>query len=223
MADINLNNIHEPDPVYGWVQLRAGASFDLGSGKIAERLTPRDIARSLSNICRFAGNCDKFYSVAQHSVITSYVAEVLWPFDARTQIDCLLHDIHEIVIGDITRPVAQCLLDEAATAKLLALKMLVDDALMPKFQWSRPTTADALAAVRLADDLALAVEVRQLIRQSPRWPGILGVPARLRTRRFMIEPQTPRAAENAFMFRWRQLRRELLRQVQRERTLIRAA
>jgi hypothetical protein len=57
-----------------------------------------DIAHSLSNVCRYGGQCKEFYSVAQHSVICSWEAE--YPLKKKL----LLHDASEGYIGDIIAP-----------------------------------------------------------------------------------------------------------------------
>lgn len=63
-----------------------------------------DIARGLSHICRFAGQIDRFYSVAEHSVHVSRVVEAVGgSLDA-----CrwgLLHDASEAYLGDIPTPI----------------------------------------------------------------------------------------------------------------------
>lgn len=54
-----------------------------------------DIARGLSNACRWNGQC-RFYSVAEHSVLCSYMVETL---------EALMHDASEGYINDMARPV----------------------------------------------------------------------------------------------------------------------
>ena len=58
-----------------------------------------DIAHALSNICRYGGHADSFYSVAQHSLLMS---EVTTP---RLRRACLLHDAAEAYLGDMVRPI----------------------------------------------------------------------------------------------------------------------
>lgn len=57
-----------------------------------------DIAKGLSNICRFGGQIEDFYSVAQHTLLVwSLAPEALKPA-------ALLHDASEAYTGDIVKP-----------------------------------------------------------------------------------------------------------------------
>ena len=61
----------------------------------------KDIAKSLSNICRFNGRVNEFYSVAAHSILASEFA--LEEF----KLEALLHDAHESILGDISTPIKE--------------------------------------------------------------------------------------------------------------------
>lgn len=63
-----------------------------------------DITWALSNLCRFNGHLDCFYSVAQHSV---HVADRVFEEtkDRRQALLGLLHDAHEAYTGDVVRPI----------------------------------------------------------------------------------------------------------------------
>lgn len=75
------------------------------SGQVFWPMDPRsedvdiiDIAHALSHLCRYGGHTDRFYSVAQHSLLVSHAVEkqhALWG---------LLHDASEAYIADIIRP-----------------------------------------------------------------------------------------------------------------------
>jgi len=66
-----------------------------------------DLVKSISNICRFNGNIDGFYSVAQHSVLVSEYASKNVHDDIKTDVKlaCLCHDLSEVFVGDIVAPV----------------------------------------------------------------------------------------------------------------------
>ena len=79
MQTFSGRRYHPADPHYG--------DFDI-----------EDIAQGLSNCCRYAGQCNRFYSVAEHSVL---VSRVVPPEHA---LQGLLHDATEAYLGDVTRP-----------------------------------------------------------------------------------------------------------------------
>lgn len=67
--------------------------------------TIQDIARSLSNLCRFTGHTKHYFSVAQHCVIMSRMVP------AEHALAALLHDATEAFINDLSRPLKRRCLD----------------------------------------------------------------------------------------------------------------
>lgn len=57
-----------------------------------------DIAHSLAMQCRFLGYTREFYSVAQHSVLCSYICTQTATFEA------LMHDAAEAYLADVVKP-----------------------------------------------------------------------------------------------------------------------
>lgn len=61
-----------------------------------------DILDGISKICRYNGQVSEFYSVAEHSVLVSRIAELLG--DTEAIVPALFHDAHEAYSGDIPTP-----------------------------------------------------------------------------------------------------------------------
>ena len=139
-----------------------------------------DIAHGLAHQCRFNGQTNKFYSVAQHSVL---VASIL-PRELR--LAGLLHDASEAYLGDIVQPLKELLPDyqaiEAKFCEVLGTRFDVD--LQPN------------DAIKHADLVVLATERRDLMpMDTADWSSIAGITPLIRT----IKPLAPETAAAQFM------------------------
>lgn len=75
-----------------------------------------DIAHSLSMLCRFNGHCNRFFSVAEHSIMVARIMEYEELGDPR---EGLLHDAVEAYLSDVPAPFKSSLPDWRALEKRL--------------------------------------------------------------------------------------------------------
>lgn len=136
-----------------WIQTYTGKRFDLVHPHPAD-VDLRDIAHALSHLCRFGGHTNRFYSVAQHSVMVSRLV------DPRFALHGLLHDAGEAYTGDVVRPLKE-ILNRISRNDYELLAATLDDAIARRFglTW----TNEAVEAVGKADEIALATEARDLL------------------------------------------------------------
>lgn len=85
-----------------WILTNSGIQFDL-ENPTPDMVCIEDIAHALSQMCRFNGHTDRFYSVAEHSLNVCGVVE------GKFKLDALLHDATEAYIPDVTRPLKHML------------------------------------------------------------------------------------------------------------------
>lgn len=146
-----------------------------------------DIAKSLSNICRFNGHCE-FYSVAQHSVLVSRLVPQEYALKA------LLHDASEAYLGDVTFPLKQLL----PTYK--DLEKRVQELIYLNFCY--PDDQEGDHKIKEADMIALATEKKVLFpHNTDTWDAIKDVvPLSV-----IFRPLLPREAEANFLHRFAEL------------------
>lgn len=139
-----------------------GGMFTTFTGRLINPIDPdpdqiviEDIAHALSNACRFGGHCSEFYSVAQHSVLVSYISG--W----EHQLDGLLHDASEAYLSDIVRPVKYT----AAMESYRTIEANLERVIAQKFGLQHPMPA----GVKKADDQMVVSEGYALFDPIPEW------------------------------------------------------
>lgn len=146
----------------------------------------RDIAQGLSNICRFTGQLDRFYSVAQHSVLVSQNVP------PHLALEALMHDGHEAYLGDVNSPLKSMLPDYQSLERRIEVALRIQWGLAPSMS----------RAVKRADLMLLATERRDFgFDDGTTWPVLDGIPELVD----QIEPLAPAAAHALFMTRYHQL------------------
>ncbi len=175
------------------IRLQSGGLFDFEDPHNSH-FTIEDVAHNLSNLCRFNGACDRFFSVAQHSVNVSRLIATR---------AALAHDAAEAFYGDMTTWLKKLCPDYRA---LLAEG---EEAVGERLGVDHTMTAE----LKRADYLALAVERRHLFEGCAlvedgfhHIKDLSEDDIFAATKVMNMEPWTPRFAKNAFLERWDELR-----------------
>jgi 5'-deoxynucleotidase YfbR-like HD superfamily hydrolase len=142
------------------------------------------IARGLSNICRFGGQCDPFYSVAEHSIWVSRIVPEEFALAG------LLHDAPEAFLGDMVKPIKERLHDYQA------LEKVVEPVVLGVFGITKLPPE-----VKQADIVMLATEQRYLMKNHDEWKWT----GKVEPLDIKLECLPPTVAYHAFMNRWHEL------------------
>lgn len=112
-----------------------------------------DIACGLSKICRFGGQVNTFYSVAQHSMLVAAMAP------EHLKKEALLHDATEAYLGDVIKP-----LKEAIGEIYHNFESLFTAAISQHFNIDLEGTYDK---IKVYDRMALELEHEALHKSNP--------------------------------------------------------
>ena len=181
-----------------FMQLASGRPFHFSG--IVDAISIEDVADQLSKINRFAGATRVPYSVAQHSDHVSKIVKARGG-PKIAQLAGLLHDVHEMVTGDIITPVKLQLKGVAA----------FEDAMQTRICHGLNVASVMallnLSIVRQADMVALATERRDLLVESQKpWEIELPEPDPR-----VIKPVGWKSARSAFIKRFHMLTKESTR------------
>lgn len=168
-----------------WIQTYTGKAFwfpDI----TANEIDIHDIAHSLAMQCRFNGHSNRFYSVAQHSVLVSRIVP------SENALAGLLHDASEAYLTDIPSPLKKM--------SLFAEYRLAEKSLQERIYRHFGLREDEPKTVKFADYVMGCNEAEKLMSPlHPKWTS--------RGSDIQVEftPENPEQAERSFLYRFYQL------------------
>ena len=174
-----------------WTQTFTGKQFWHFDPR-PEEVELKDIAHSLANQCRFNGHCEKFYSVAQHSVLVSRIVK------PEQALPALLHDASETYTGDIVSPFKKFLPKE-----FKEIELNIEKAIFEHFGIKMENVDHV--EIKRADNMALVTEFRDLWSNSipKNFKEELSAPHPEK-----IIPLSPEESEELFLKRFEELTRK---------------
>jgi 5'-nucleotidase len=139
-----------------WIQSRDGKIIDL-LHPVLKPLKIEEVAHSLARINRFTGHTRSLspYNVAQHSVL------VCRHLPNEFKYAGLMHDAHEVSVGDIASPIKWALEELGGGAAFYELDRRMSKAFRKRFKVH--TSEESRLAVREQDLRALVTERRDLM------------------------------------------------------------
>lgn len=166
-----------------WQQVFTGRQFWPIDPR-ADEVDIRDIAHALSLQCRYAGHCERFYSVAEHSVLVSHVVP------RELALMGLLHDATEAYVIDVPRPLKPFLTGYAEIERNVWI------AIADRFGLPH----DMPREIKDADNAVLLKEAEEIMKPHPAPWCIPGRPAKVK-----INCLAPGGAERLFLARFNEL------------------
>lgn len=141
-------------------QTRSGVSFEIGKLR-PEQVRISDITYRLARIIRFGGDAES-YSVAHHSLAAAALARHLG-YGEPAQAACLVHDLHEAYVGDISTPMKAALGESFRVIDRQAQEAVLEAFGMSEVFWDHHDT------VKRVDALLLHAEARAFYPNPPEW------------------------------------------------------
>jgi 5'-nucleotidase len=155
-----------------------------------------DIAHGLALMCRYGGQVQVPYTVAQHSLNVLQAIKEAWPNETPTfQLHGLLHDASEAYLSDLVAPLKHQI------PTYLELEAKTHDAIMTGLKLP-PLTPTGEKLLKQADNAVLLAERRDLLVVCKYKWRIKGKAAAFR----IIPNEDWRITESRFLFEYNQLR-----------------
>jgi len=154
VADRHVADASARSRLGGWIQTFSGVQF-WPLAPAAEDVCLMDIAHALSNLCRFGGHCERFYSVAEHSCLVARHCAGIGGNDLA--LAGLMHDAAEAYLIDLPRPLKQQLRDYREIERQL------EAVIAERFGLAYPTPTE----VGVVDKRALMAERLALLGPEP--------------------------------------------------------
>lgn len=174
------------------------SSISTVSGRFYDLLRPeayeydiKEIAHALSNICRYTGHTNGFYSVAEHSVLVSRIVP------KELALCGLLHDASEAFLGDVSSPL------KALLPEYKKIEQSVESAIARHFGIPFPFPPE----IKEADNRMYWKE-RQGIADNGVRDEIWHQNFRATRKGVVVKGMSPRMARLFFMSRYREIMKE---------------
>jgi uncharacterized protein len=172
-----------PDSV---IRLHSGATLDFNDPE-SSNFTIEDIAHGLANVCRYSGQCVRFYSVAEHSLLVSQISR------SGFELAGLLHDAAEAFVGDVTGPLKKLV------PEYKKIELRVQGAIFSRFGLPEEMPRE----VKEAELQVLAAEQAQIM---PPGTSDWAVSAGIEPARIVVRHLTPPQARGLFLRRFDEVR-----------------
>ena len=143
------------------IKVRSGTYLDLSNPQ-PDQFTLLDIGAGLSKICRFGGQIQRFYSVAEHSYHCFNIARGDG-LSLDVQLAVLFHDATEAFIGDVVKPLKLML------PQYSEVEARIERVIAEKFGIDFEAAKDAIASI---DHAVLMAERREIFgADGVKWIG----------------------------------------------------
>lgn len=180
-----------------WIQTVTGRKFWPLSPRPAD-IDIEDIATGLSRECRYGKQTQRFYSVAEHSLIVSTLVAQIEP---RFELEALLHDCDEAYLPDMPRP-----LKHEPGMQLEVFRScgaLIQSAAFARF--GVVSTSESHGVIDAVDKRLVRDEIDQLMRNPDLYLARHG---HLKPTGYRIAALEPTEARDAFLQRFSELTKE---------------
>lgn len=172
-----------------WITTYSGLPFWPLEPRV-EDVRIEDIAHALSNVCRWSGHVKKFYSVANHCYLISFLVPEEFALEG------LLHDASEAYLSDLSRPIKH---NKGLGEIYKEVEYRLEEVIAKKFGLIFPYPKE----VKQADSRMLLTEKADLMNGN--WEELCAL-GETQPYVIKIEPVLPEEMEKLFIGRYNEIR-----------------